>query len=123
MVDPKLQIKVRSNAKVSHIIIYLSIYLYICLSHLLSILLSYHLSIHPYFYLSIYLSLYPGEKCTPGDQSGCGDGAPATQAKLTFPKGVAVSLDKTVFLTDGKHLRMIDQNGVISTLIGKKVDR
>lgn len=65
--------------------------------------------------------LYLGEKCTPGDLDLCGDGGPALQAKLTFPKGIAVSVDKTIYLTDGKRVRTIDQAGIITTLIGDKV--
>merc|ERR1740128_1095554 len=61
-----------------------------------------------------------GEKCTPGDREKCGDGGPARQAKLTFPKGIAVSLDKTIYITDGKQLRRIDQTGIITTLIGNQ---
>ena len=44
-----------------------------------------------------------GEKCTPGDPKGCGDGGQAKEAKLTFPKGVAVSIDRTIYITDGKR--------------------
>ena len=28
-----------------------------------------------------------GEECTPGESMLCGDGGPATQAKLRYPKG------------------------------------
>lgn len=28
-----------------------------------------------------------GERCIPGDQSSCGDGGPARNAKLSNPKG------------------------------------
>ena len=48
----------------------------------------------------------------------CGDGGPATQARLAFPKGLAVSVDRSVYISDGKSVRIVHQNGRIDTLIG-----
>ena len=59
-----------------------------------------------------------GERCVPGGPDNCGDGGPATAAKLAFPKGLAVSVDRRVYISDGKTVRMVDQAGRISTLIG-----
>ena len=59
-----------------------------------------------------------GERCVPGGPDNCGDGGPATAAKLAFPKGLAVSVDRRVYISDGKSVRMVDQAGQISTLIG-----
>ena len=59
-----------------------------------------------------------GERCVPGGPDNCGDGGPATAAKLAFPKGLAVSVDRRVYISDGKSVRMVDQTGQISTLIG-----
>ena len=47
-----------------------------------------------------------GERCVPGDPAQCGDGGPATQARLAFPKGLAVSVDRTIYITDGKAVRV-----------------
>lgn len=48
----------------------------------------------------------------------CGDGGPATKAKLSFPKGLAVSVDRSIFISDGKSIRIVHQNGKIDTLLG-----
>ena len=59
-----------------------------------------------------------GERCVPGDQGNCGDGGMANAAKLSFPKGLAISVDKTMYISDGKNIRVVFQNGKIDTLIG-----
>ena len=59
-----------------------------------------------------------GERCVPGDEDRCGDGGQASQAKLSFPKGLAISVDKTMYISDGKNIRVVFQNGKIDTLIG-----
>ena len=76
-----------------------------------------------------------GERCVPASQDRsvstnwnilliilnifrCGDGGPATQARLAFPKGIAVSVDRSVYISDGKSIRIVHQNGKIDTLIG-----
>lgn len=59
-----------------------------------------------------------GERCVPGDPANCGDGGPASAAKLSFPKGLAISVDKTMYISDGKNIRVVFQNGKIDTLIG-----
>ena len=60
-----------------------------------------------------------GARCVPGAQDLCGDGGPATAARLAFPKGLAVSVDRSVYISDGKSVRIVHQNGKISTLIGR----
>lgn len=37
-----------------------------------------------------------GAKCLPGDKLFCGDGRPAREAKLSYPKGIVVSMYKEV---------------------------
>ena len=32
----------------------------------------------------------------------CGDGGPATAASLSFPKGLAVAVDRSIYISDGK---------------------
>ena len=51
-----------------------------------------------------------GERCVPGDEDRCGDGGQASQAKLSFPKGLAISVDKTMYISDGKNIRVVFQN-------------
>ena len=60
-----------------------------------------------------------GERCVPGSEDECGDGGLAKHAKLSFPKGLAVSVDKSIFISDGKSIRIVYQNGKIDTLLGK----
>lgn len=64
-----------------------------------------------------------GERCLPGDEAHCGDGAPARDAKLAYPKGLAVSSDGTVYFADGTNIRKVDRDGIISTIIGSHVHK
>lgn len=59
-----------------------------------------------------------GIKCLPGDKNHCGDRKPAKEAKLSYPKALAVNLMNEVFIADGTNIRYIDQMGIIYTLIG-----
>ncbi|XP_072519014.1 teneurin-3 isoform X2 [Salminus brasiliensis] len=59
-----------------------------------------------------------GDHCLPFDETQCGDGGPATEALLTGPKGIAVDKNGLIYFVDGTVIRKVDQNGVISTLLG-----
>uniref|UniRef100_A0A8B9K5F3 Si:dkey-237h12.3 n=1 Tax=Astyanax mexicanus TaxID=7994 RepID=A0A8B9K5F3_ASTMX len=59
-----------------------------------------------------------GDHCLPFDEGQCGDGGPATEALLTGPKGIAVDKNGLIYFVDGTVIRKVDQNGVISTLLG-----
>ena len=59
-----------------------------------------------------------GIRCLPGDQDQCGDGGHATQARLTYPKGIAISADNKIYVADGTNIRMVDEDGIINTIIG-----
>ncbi|XP_035708479.1 teneurin-m isoform X4 [Folsomia candida] len=59
-----------------------------------------------------------GERCLPGDEAHCGDEALARDAKLAYPKGVAVSSDNVLFFADGTNIRKVDRDGIITTVIG-----
>lgn len=52
--------------------------------------------------------------------SGIGDGGPATQASLTFPRGVAIDAAGNAYITEAKYrVRRVDaQTGIITTLAG-----
>ncbi|XP_025831537.1 teneurin-m isoform X2 [Agrilus planipennis] len=63
-----------------------------------------------------------GERCLPGDEAHCGDGALARDAKLAYPKGVAVSANNVLYFADGTNIRMVD-NGVITTVIGNHMHK
>ncbi len=49
-----------------------------------------------------------------------GDGGPATAAKISYPRGLAVKSDGTLYFADGLNfrIRMISPNGTVSTLAG-----
>ncbi|XP_044012894.1 teneurin-m isoform X2 [Aphidius gifuensis] len=64
-----------------------------------------------------------GERCLPGDEAHCGDGALARDAKLAYPKGVAVSADNIVYFADGTNIRMVDRDGIITTIIGNHMHK
>ncbi|XP_062332162.1 teneurin-3 isoform X4 [Osmerus eperlanus] len=59
-----------------------------------------------------------GEHCLPFDESHCGDGGKAVEALLTGPKGIAVDKNGLIYFVDGTTIRKIDQNGIISTILG-----
>jgi len=58
-----------------------------------------------------------GSRCLPGDEDRCGDGTLARYARLIYPKGIAVSAEGKIYFADGTTIRMVDQHGIISTLI------
>ncbi|XP_029114629.1 teneurin-3 isoform X3 [Scleropages formosus] len=59
-----------------------------------------------------------GEHCLPFDEARCGDGGKATEALLMGPKGIAVDKNGVIYFVDGTMIRRVDQNGIISTLLG-----
>ena len=59
-----------------------------------------------------------GIRCLPGDLEGCGDGGRAVDARLSYPKGMAISADNKIFFADGTDIRVIDEYGIISTVVG-----
>ncbi|KAK2581810.1 hypothetical protein KPH14_002280 [Odynerus spinipes] len=64
-----------------------------------------------------------GERCLPGDEAHCGDGALARDAKLAYPKGIAVSIDNVLYFADGTNIRMVDRDGIITTVIGNHMHK
>ncbi|GFU07605.1 teneurin-m [Nephila pilipes] len=59
-----------------------------------------------------------GGKCLPGDKMLCGDGRKARDAKLAYPKGLAISAYGEIYIADGTNIRMVDRSGIIHTIIG-----
>ncbi|KAG8200277.1 hypothetical protein JTE90_021927 [Oedothorax gibbosus] len=59
-----------------------------------------------------------GGKCLPGDKLLCGDGRKARDAKLAYPKGLAISAYGEIYIADGTNIRMVDRSGIIHTIIG-----
>ncbi|XP_053161888.1 teneurin-4 isoform X1 [Hemicordylus capensis] len=59
-----------------------------------------------------------GDQCLPFDDTRCGDGGKATEATLTNPRGITVDKFGFIYFVDGTMIRRIDQNGVISTVLG-----
>ncbi|XP_036595867.1 teneurin-1 isoform X5 [Trichosurus vulpecula] len=59
-----------------------------------------------------------GDQCLPFDQSHCGDGGRASEASLNSPRGITVDRNGFIYFVDGTMIRKIDQNAVITTVIG-----
>ncbi|XP_064414034.1 teneurin-4 isoform X3 [Latimeria chalumnae] len=59
-----------------------------------------------------------GDQCLPFDDTRCGDGGKATEASLTNPRGITVDKFGLVYFVDGNMIRRVDQNGIISTVLG-----
>ncbi|GFR19463.1 teneurin-m [Trichonephila clavata] len=59
-----------------------------------------------------------GEKCLPRDKDQCGDGRSAKDARLAYPKGIAITKDGEIYIADGTNIRYVDTKGIIHTLIG-----
>ncbi|KAI9548021.1 Teneurin-4 [Dissostichus eleginoides] len=59
-----------------------------------------------------------GDQCLPYDDTRCGDGGKAAEATLTNPRGITVDKYGVIFFVDGTMIRRIDQNGIISTVLG-----
>ncbi|XP_074917885.1 teneurin-4 isoform X1 [Chelonoidis abingdonii] len=59
-----------------------------------------------------------GDQCLPFDETRCGDGGKGTEATLTNPRGVTVDKFGLIYFVDGTMIRRIDQNGIISTMLG-----
>ncbi|XP_035215579.1 teneurin-m-like isoform X2 [Stegodyphus dumicola] len=59
-----------------------------------------------------------GAKCLPGDKVLCGDGRKARDAKLAYPKGLAISAFGEIYIADGTNIRMVDRSGIIHTIVG-----
>ena len=59
-----------------------------------------------------------------GDETYAGDGGPATSASLSFPRGVAVDTDGSIYIADaGNHrVRRVDPDGTIATFAGSGID-
>ena len=61
-----------------------------------------------------------GRRCVPGGGGGdrCGDGGPAGRARLAYPKGLAIAADETMYIADGRNVRVVTPDGKIDTLVG-----
>ncbi|KAL6728566.1 hypothetical protein Aduo_010328 [Ancylostoma duodenale] len=53
----------------------------------------------------------------------CGDGGPAVDAQLFFPKGIAYDGQGNLYVTDGRRLRVIDTTGTIRSIGDTSFDR
>ena len=65
-----------------------------------------------------------GVRCYPNGDDGaggnCGDGGRARDARLVYPKGVAISADRKMYVADGTSIRVVDlRTGIIDTLLGR----
>eukprot|EP00118_Oscarella_pearsei_P008644 m.45749 g.45749 ORF g.45749 m.45749 type:complete len:2670 (+) comp33632_c0_seq3:67-8076(+) len=63
-----------------------------------------------------------GERCAGWDEN-CGDDGAAVEARLSSPKGIGVGFRSDVYFADGKVIRQIGVDGVISTFAGSRLPR
>jgi RHS repeat-associated protein len=58
-----------------------------------------------------------------GKSGFTGDGGPATQAQFSYPWGIAVAADGTLYVcdTDNKRIRRVGPDGIITTFVGNGV--
>lgn len=70
------------------------------------------------------ITVFAGNGTTCGDPRQCGDGVPATQAALNYPKGMAVGPDGSLYIADSYNhrIRRVSPNGIISTVAGTGAD-
>ena len=59
-----------------------------------------------------------GELCTNKDDDECGDGEDSSDARLVYPKGMAVTVDNELIFVDGTTVRMMDQDLRVFTIAG-----
>ncbi|XP_043910272.1 teneurin-1 isoform X2 [Protopterus annectens] len=59
-----------------------------------------------------------GDQCLPFDLNNCGEGGKASEASLNSPRGITVDRHGFIYFVDGTMVRKIDENGVITTVIG-----
>ncbi|XP_040567553.1 teneurin-m isoform X3 [Lepeophtheirus salmonis] len=64
-----------------------------------------------------------GERCLPGDINNCGDGGYAKNARLAYPKGVAIGPGGRIYIADGNNIRVVNEKGIITTLVGHQFHR
>ena len=59
-----------------------------------------------------------------GERGFSGDGGPAVEAKLSFPKDVAVDGSGNLYIADSRRIRQVDTAGTITTIagIGRGID-
>ncbi len=65
-----------------------------------------------------------GSRCLPGQEGSpsCGDGGPALEARLSYPKGMAFSADGRLYFADGTSIRVVGTDGKVATLMGGAKD-
>ncbi|WKX99660.1 hypothetical protein Q1695_014493 [Nippostrongylus brasiliensis] len=63
-----------------------------------------------------------GTACSAAADS-CGDGGPAVDAQLFFPKGLAYDASGNLYVSDGRRLRVIDPQGTIRSIGDTSFDR
>ena len=57
-----------------------------------------------------------------GGDGFTGDGGLATAAQLYSPIALALDTANNLYITTGGRIRKVDQNGIITTFVGKKID-
>src|SRR5262249_15875988 len=58
-----------------------------------------------------------GQQC-PDETQPCGNGGAATQAHLSFPQGIAVGPDGSIYFAELLRVRRVGPDGIITTVAG-----
>ena len=92
--------------------------LYISLSQMLRVIRVTSLS-NPQDIASNFVSAVgSGQQCIPrAGIFSCGENVAATAASMIFPKGIAFDRTGSLYVADGGAIRLVDQAGIIKTLI------
>lgn len=53
---------------------------------------------------------------TPQAGLDCGDGGPAPDARLSYPKGLAAGFRGELYLADGRRIRVVSPEGIIDSI-------
>ena len=64
------------------------------------------------------ISVFAGTGQQREDRDSGGDGGPATQAQLRYPRGIAVGSQNEVYISDNDRIRRVDASGIITTIAG-----
>ncbi|CAL4085535.1 unnamed protein product, partial [Meganyctiphanes norvegica] len=69
-------------------------------------------------HMNLQVIVGSGQRCLPGDHTNCGDGGLAIHARLTYPKGLAISSNGDLYIADGTNIRVVKSSGFIHTVVG-----
>ncbi|MYC80972.1 MAG: trypsin-like serine protease [Acidobacteria bacterium] len=64
------------------------------------------------------ISVFAGTGQLRDSRNSGGDGGPATEARLSYPNGIAIGSRNEVYISDSDLIRRVDSSGIITTFAG-----